>query len=157
MDYKPFLIKVGQSGAYSDTMTYEDAFDTKEKYGLWIQHSPYYIQPSVKNAVTQTWNDEDGDDVYLSPNGVKFEAYEFTVDFVYFEKDNLANTKIAEFVEKIKGKWLKVYDSYTQMCRTGVYFVSVEEATHFQRRGMHDTAIFTVTFKVNNPNFNDTF
>lgn len=156
MKYQPFLIKVGQSGAYSDTMTYDAPFDTKD-YGLWIQHSPYYIQPSVKNAVTQTWNDEDGDDVYLSPDGVKFESYELSIDLVYYEKDGLANENIYKFVERIKGKWLKVYDAYTQMCRTGVYFVSVEEASRFNRRGTHDTVIFTVNFKVNNPNFNDTF
>lgn len=156
MKYLPFLIKVGQSGAYSNTMTYSDAFDTKE-FGLWVQHAPYYISPKVKNAVTQTWADENGDDVYLSPNGVKFEAYEFAVDFVYLANDGMANTRISQLMEQICGKWLKVYDTYTQMCRNGVYLESIEEATDFRRRGLQDTVIFTAKFKVNFPTFDETF
>ena len=115
--YLPFLIKVGQSGVYSDSMTYEEAFDTKEAFGLWIQHSPFLIRPKIKTPVVQSWLDEDGDDVYLPPSGVKHEAYSFDCSFVYFENDGMANVRIEQFIQRISGKWLKI----SSICQARVY------------------------------------
>lgn len=155
--YLPFLIKVGQSGVYSDSMTYEEPFDTKEAFGLWIQHSPFLIRPKTKTPVVQSWLDEDGDDVYLPPSGVKYEAYSFDCSFVYFENDGMANVRIEQFIQRISGKWLKIYDSYTKMCRKGVYVEEIGEAEKFHRRGQQDIVIFKVKFKCNFPTFNETF
>lgn len=157
MEYKPFLIKVGQAGAYKDDMTYEAPFCTRESFGLWVKHVPYTIQSNIKNPVTQSWIDENGDDVFLPQTGIKSEAYELPVDFVYYENDGMANVRIAQFVERIKGKWLKIYDTYTGICRKGVYVVDFDQDPTFYRRGTHDTVIFQVKFKVNFPNLNDTF
>ena len=155
--YLPFLIKVGQPGAYSESMTYDPPFDTKSDFNLWIKSAPYVISPNIKNPTSQSWLDQDGDDVYLSPDGVKHSAYDFICSFVYDENDNLANENISAFIERIKGKWLKVYDSYTNTCRKGVYMVSADPPESFKRRGTRDLVIFKVKFKCNIPTFNEVF
>jgi len=157
MNYLPFLIKVGQTGAYTDNMVYEEPFDTKEAFGLWVKHVPFSTYPQVKSPVMQSWADEDGDDVYLPTSGIKCEAFDFPVDFVYYWNDGMANVRIAQFIERIKGKWLKVYDIYTKLCYKGVYVTEFDSDPQFRRRGMHDEVILRVTFKVNFPTFNETF
>lgn len=152
MDYLPLLIKVGKSGAYSKTMEYEDPFDTKESYGLLVKHTPFTIMPKTKVLISQTWNDENGDDVFLSDAGAKCEAYDWPVDFVYLENDGLAHTRITDFINRIHGKWLRIYDSYSKMTRDGVYVSEVNMEPRFKRRGNKDLVIFSVTFRVNNPN-----
>lgn len=152
MDYLPLLIKVGKSGAYSKTMEYEDPFDTKESYGLWVKHTLFTVMPKTKVLISQTWNDEDGDDVFLSDAGAKCEAYDWPVDFVYLENDGLAHERITEFINRIHGKWLRIHDSYSKMTRDGVYVSEVNMEPRFKRRGDKDLVIFSVTFRVNNPN-----
>lgn len=152
MDYLPLLIKVGKSGAYSKTMEYEDPFDTKESYGLWVKHTPFTIMPKTKVLISQTWNDENGDDVFLSDAGAKCEAFDWPVDFVYLENDGLAHERITEFINRIHGKWLRIQDSYSNMTRDGVYVSEVNMEPRFKRRGNKDLVIFSVTFRVNNPN-----
>lgn len=162
MDYLPLLIKVGKSGAYSKTMEYEDPFDTKDAYGIWVKHTPFTIMPKTKVLISQTWNDENGDDVFLSDAGAKCEAYDWPVDFVYLKNDSLENdsleneksahTRITDFIKRIHGKWLRIYDSYSKMTRDGVYVSEVNTEPRFKRRGDKDLVIFSVTFRVNNPN-----
>jgi hypothetical protein len=152
MKYLKLEIKVGKSGAYSKTMEYEDPFDTKESYGLWVKHTPFTVMPKTKVLISQTWNDENGDDVFLSDAGAKCEAYDWPVDFVYLENDGLAHERITEFINRIHGKWLRIYDSYSKMTRDGVYVSEVNTEPRFKRRGDKDLVIFSVTFRVNNPN-----
>ena len=155
--YLPLYIKVGETGAFSKSMKYEDPFCTKDSYGLWIKHAPYTIRPKTKGLITQTWKDEDGDDVFLSYSGAKCEAYDWEVEFVYLENDGMANVRIADFVNRIRGKWLKIHDSYTQMTRTEVYVSDFDQEPQFLRRGNRDLVIFKVKFRVNNPNFEEVF
>jgi hypothetical protein len=152
MKYLKLEIKVGKSGAYSKTMEYEDPFDTKESYGLWVKHTPFTVMPKTKVLISQTWNDENGDDVFLSDAGAKCEAYDWPVDFVYLENDGLAHERITEFINRIHGKWLRIQDSYSKMTRDGVYVSEVNMEPRFKRRGNKDLVIFSVTFRVNNPN-----
>lgn len=157
MDYLPLLIKVGKSGAYSKTMEYEAEFCTKEAYGLWIKHAPFSILPKSKVLVSHEWKDEDGEDVFLSEYGTKCEAYDWKVDFVYLENDGMAHVRIADFVNRIRGKWLRIHDSYSQTTRDGVYVSEFDQEPRFKRRGNNDLVIFSVTFRVNNPNYLEEF
>lgn len=152
--YLPFLISVGQSGAFQDNMKYATPFDTKEEFGLWIKHVPFTPYPKNKELVTQSWADEQGEDVYLSPNGVMSEAYDLEVEFVYYASDGLANERIQAFIDRIKGKWLRIYDCYTRMGRQGVYLEEFGSDPTFQRRGLKDTVLFKVKFRVNDPQTN---
>lgn len=152
--YKPFLIAVGEAGAYSDSMKYEKPFDTRESYGLWIKHVPYMMFPKVKDIVTQNWADEQGEDTWLPTAGIVNEAYDLSVDFVYLAKDGMANERIRAFIERIRGKWLKIHDGYTNIGRQGVYLQEFDQEPTFLRRGLRDVVIFKVSFRVNDPNTN---
>jgi hypothetical protein len=144
-------------GAYSKNIEYDDPFDTKDSYGLWVKHAPFTILPKAKGLISQTWKDEDGDDVFLSEAGAKCEAYDWKVDFVYLENDGMAHVRIADFVNRIRGRWLRIHDSYTKMTRDGVYVSEFDQEPRFKRRGDTDLVIFSVTFRVNNPNFEEVF
>jgi hypothetical protein len=160
MDYLPLLIKasVDLGGAYSKSIAYQDPFDTKEAYGLWIKHTPFTILPKAKGLVTQTWNDEDGDDVFLSTGSpAKCEAYDWKCDFIYLENDGMAHVRISEFVNRIRGRWLKIHDSYTNTTRDSVYVSEFDQEPKFKRRGNKDYVVFSITFRVNNPNFDEVF
>lgn len=154
--YVPLLIKVGQSGAYSNNMIYEDPFCTKDTFGLYIKHVPYAIAPAVKVPVKQTWKGEDGEDVYLAPD-IKHEAYDWECIFVYLANDGCANVNISAFVNRINGKWLRIHDSYTKTTRTGVYVKEFDPEPRFLRRGDRDLVIFKVIFRVNDPKFDGEF
>lgn len=162
-DYQPFLISVGEDGCYSDSMNYQKPFDTLEKYGLYIKHSPYKVFPLIKDIVTQDWPDEHGDDVWLPKTGIVNKAYDFDVEFIYYDYDGMATEKIRLFTEEIKGKWLQIYDTYTKMGRRGVYVVEFDADPAFKRRkiptimsdgtqAILDYVYFKVKFRVNDPN-----
>ena len=153
MTYLPLLISVGTSGSYSSSMTYSKPFDTLVKYGLYIKHAPFTLMPKVKNIVTQTWKDEDGDDVYI-PSSVVYEAYDLELEFVYLDPGETANAQIRQFIADITGKWLKIYDSYTKVGRQGVYVISADEDPQFKRRDGRDLLVFNVKFRVNDPKTN---
>lgn len=155
--YLPLYIKVGETGAFRKSMTYEDPFCTKDSYGLWIKHTPFTIRPKTKGLIVQTWKDEDGDDVFLSTTGAKCEAYDWEVEFVYLQNDGMAHVRIADFVNRIRGKWLKIRDEYTKTTRTEVYVSEFDQEPQFHRRGNQDLVIFKVKFRVNNPNFEEVF
>lgn len=161
-DYKPFLIAVGQGGAYSDSMVYDKPFDTNERFKLVVKHSPYTVYPKIKNLVTQNWKDEQGADVFLPPTGVMNDPYEFMVEFVYYEADedvghNVITNNIRDFVNLIQGKWLKIYDTYTEMGRQGVYVTEFDQDPDYKSRKRPDGRLqnyvtLKVKFSVNDPN-----
>lgn len=152
-NYLPLLIKVGHGGSYQPGDNYGNAFDTLKKYGLYIKHSPFGLAPKIKNIISQSWLDQDGDDVYI-PRAVTYEAYELNLEFVYCKGGEAraeANAKIAAFIQEISGKWLQIYDSYTHQGRQAVYLESFDDDPKFQRRGNNDVIVFTAKFKVNDP------
>jgi hypothetical protein len=69
----------------------------------------------------------------------------------------MAHVRIGDFVNRIRGKWLRVYDSYSKMTRDGVYVSEFDQEPRFKRRGDKDLVVFSVTFRVNNPNFEEVF
>lgn len=154
--YKPLYIKIGQSGAYSESMQYDRTIDTKYDFGLYVKSVPFIIQPQVKNIITQEWKDEDGEDAYI-PSVVTHKAYDFTVEFIYLWNDGMANVRINQFIETIRGKWLKIYDTYTQTCRKGCYMVECNNSPSFKRRFDMDYVYFKVKFKCNFPTNNEVF
>jgi len=149
--YIPFLIAVGQAGAYSDSMSYDKPFCTRESYGLWIKHIPFISYPQIKELTKQDWIDEQGEDVWLPTTGVMQSAFDMEVEFVYYAKDGMANERINAFIDRIKGKWLKVYDSYTRKGYRGVYLTEFGSEPTFRRRGLQDSVQFKVKFRVNDP------
>jgi hypothetical protein len=76
---------------------------------------------------------------------------------VYLQTDGQAHVRIAEFINRIRGKWLKIHDSYTNTTRVGAYVIECDEDPRFKRRSDKDLVVFKVKFKVNNPNYNEKF
>lgn len=156
MDYLPLLISCSTTGgAFSESLQYGEIFDTKERFGLWIQHSPFTITPAPKNILTQEWKDEDGEDVFI-PSNIVHSAYDMELTFVYLRNDGQAVNNITAFIDTIKGKWLKIYDSYIQQGRQGIYMIECDSQPTFKRRNNYNLAIFTCKFKVNDPDTNIT-
>lgn len=151
MIYLPLLISTSiDSGAFREDMEYNMPFDTLQKYGLYIKSAPFTIRPKPKNIIEQDWKDEDGSDVYL-PETIFHEPYEMTLEFIYFRADGMANVNISAFVKEIEGKWLQMYESYTQIGRRAIYMSECDDSPTFKRRGLRDFAQFKITFKVNDP------
>lgn len=153
MTYLPLLIAVSKTGgAYSNSLEYEEPFDTHAKYGLWIKHSPFTIRAKPKNIISQTWKDEEGDDIFI-PDTIYHEPYTIELEFIYLETDHNANEKIRSFIQEIEGKWLKIYDGYTKIGRQAVILSECEEDPTFKRRTW-DYVSFKVKFNVNDPDTN---
>ena len=149
--YLPLLIQTSKTtGAYSEDLLYNKPFNTLEKFGLYIKHSPFTLRPKPKNIITQTWKDSEGDDTYI-PSKIYHEAYEVELEFIYFRFDGMANVNILAFINAIEGKWLILYDYYTKIGRKAVYMTECDEEPTFKRRGLNDYAHFKVKFKVNEP------
>ena len=168
--FKDFWIAVGQPGAYSDSMVYDDVFGVFDRFHLRIKHAPYSLFSKNKNVVVQSWKDEIGDDVWLpQKQGTQYGTYvpaitqdavEYKPTFVYFannqELDDLANSYIYDFIQAINGRWLKIWDEYTQIGYTGVYLLDVDDDPKFKRRNIDHVEI-TFTFKINGTSINEPF
>lgn len=149
--YLPLLIQTSKSaGAFSSSLEYNPVFDTLERFGLYIKHSPFTLRPKPKNIISQTWKDQNGDDEYI-PSVITHEPYEMELEFVYYRNDGMANVNIQTFIDTIEGKWLKIYDSYTQIGRQAIRMIECDEDPTFKRRGLNDFAQFKIKFKVNDP------
>ncbi len=150
MLYLPLLIAVSKTaGAFSTDIEYNSPFDTKERFGLWVKHSPFTLRPKPKNIVSQTWQDEEGDDVFI-PDKIVHEPYEIEIEFIYYGNNDMANVNINAFLKEIEGKWLQMYETYTRIGRQGVYMIECDDDPTFKRRGT-DYVSFSVKFKVNDP------
>ena len=166
--FKDFWIAVGQPGAYSNNMQYDEVFGMNARFGIKIKHSPYSPMPKIKNMVVQSWKDEDGDDVWLPRvtggdmgtylPAITHEAVEFVPKFVIFGDTNAVNSNqaIREMLKLIEGRWLKIWDEYTQMGYEGVYLMDADDDPKFKRRS-YDFVEFELRFKVNGPNIDTPF
>lgn len=166
--FKDFWIAIGEPGAYKRDMQYSEVFGMNQRFGIKIKHAPYSPFAKIKNVVVQSWKDEDGDDVWLPRRtageggtyepAVTHEAVEYKPKFIIFgdsEKVN-SNAVIRKMLKLIEGRWLKIWDEYTQMGFEGVYLVDVDDDPSFKRRS-YDFVEFTLTFKINGTNIDAPF
>lgn len=145
-NYKPFYIQTE-----SDTR----ALDTAVQWGLVAKTNPFPLLPSPKEPFKNEWFDENGDDEYVA--SMHYESIEFEVSF--YIKTYAVTGKTAEqvlreqvdaFFSKIRQGPFMVYDSYTGVGRKDVRYAGYKEDT-FKRSGDWARAIFTITFKANDP------
>lgn len=161
--FQDFWIAVGQPGAYSENMQYDEVFGMNERFGIKIKHAPYSFKPKAKNIIEQNWKDENGVDAWLpmTNNGaaaVTHEALTFNPKFVIFGDANVtdSNKLITQMLEVITGKWLKIWDEYTQKGYEGVYLVDIDDDPRFKRRS-YDFVEFGLNFKINGVNIEAPF
>lgn len=173
--YKEFWIGVGEPGAYtkSATISKENIIDLYRTYGIMVKHAPYSTMPKIKNVVVQSWKDEDGDDVWLprvtdSQTGehmpaVTHEAVDYNPTMLFYITSNdgdferEANQMIRGLVKRIEGRWLKIWDEYTQIGFEGAYLVDVDDDPKFKRRDSYVIVEFELKFKINGANIDAPF
>ena len=144
-DYKPFYIQ---------TESDEVAKDTTE-WGLLAKSNPYPLLPSPKAPHKNEWFDENGDEEYVKE--MYYESIEFSVSFYIKAYDgdgesaeNIIRNHTETFFSNIRSGEFKIYDSYTGIGRQKVRYAGYKEDS-FIRRKDWARAIFTITFKVNDP------
>ena len=131
MTYKKFLI---QQQTYNGS-TYTNVgsvVDTYTAYKVVCQECPFKTLPETKELAKRDWYDEDGEDVYIPTDGLKFKAYDMEVKFLYVGKETTMAADLKGFIEFLYGKnssgapLLAIYDEYTKTGRRGVYVLSVD-------------------------------
>ena len=145
-NYKPFYIQKDAEGTAIDTTI----------WGLVAKSNPFPLLPTPKEPHNNEWLDENGDDEYLKE--MYYESFEFDVDF-YIKTlgDNAESAmrqQIDSFFEVIRSGEFMVYDSYTGLGRKNVRYAGYSEGEYKRKTTGSDKwarAIFTITFKVNDP------
>lgn len=146
VNYQPFYIQTDADNS---------AIDTTE-WGLVAKTNPFPALPTPKEPYKNEWFDEDGDDEY---NEMMFyESFEFDVQFYVKTIGENAEARllsqIDSFFDKIKRGEFKIYDSHTGVGRRKVRYAgfnSDEYKRRYKASSDWARAIFTITFKVNDP------
>lgn len=179
MNYKRLLIQQYTQ----DGTTYTNVgnvVDTLASYGVACQEFPFKLFPETKDLPKHDWNDEDGEDVYMPEDGLRFKAYDIEAKFLYtctdtvnptpVQKDDRMRQQIGDFIKFICGRigtgtqggnpspLLKIYDEYTRTGRRGVYVLSIDNELYFYNDSNIDAiAVFKVKFRVTDPVFEVTY
>lgn len=145
VNYQPFYIQTDAD---------ETAIDTTS-WGLVAKANPFPALPIPKEPYKNEWLDEDGDDEYNSH--MTYESFEFDVLFYVKAFDSSAGSgeeiirkQVDEFFAKIREGEFSIFDSYTGLGRRKVRYAGFSE-DGFKRGRNWARAIFSITFKVNDP------
>lgn len=157
MTYKKLLI---QQQTYNGT-TYTDVgslVDTQTSFHVVCQEFPFKRLPENKELAKRDWYDENGEDVFIPSDGLKFKAYDLDVKFLYVGSQANMSEELNNFISFICGKntggapLLAVYDEYTKTGRRGVYVKEVDnEMLSYDDVNTKVIAQFKVTFRVTDP------
>ena len=146
VNYHPFYIQTDVDDA---------AIDTKE-WGMVAKTNPFPALPTPKEPYKNNWLDENGDDEYNKK--MYYESFEFDVQFyvktIGTNAEAVLLSQIEGFFAKIKEGEFMIYDSHTGLGRQKVRYAgfnSEEYKRRFQATKDWARAIFTITFKVNDP------
>lgn len=174
-NYKKFLI---QQQTY-DGKRYTDVGSVVDTYARWhvvCQEFPFKVLPEAKDLPKREWYDEDGDDIYIPEDGLRFKAYDLEAKFLYSYDGHAAyaaagsptdyQTWILQqmandlkgFLEFVYGRnesgspILKIFDEYTNVGRRGITVLSHSNDLFFANDVSIDAiAQFKVKFRVNDP------
>lgn len=168
MDYKKLLIQQYHMNGLA-VVNHAAAIDTQATYNVVCQECPFKMLPESNELPKREWFDQDGEDVYIPTDGLKFKAYDMEVKFIYegtgYKKNQTVVSKEAEMKEKVTGfidflygrntdgyPQLKIYDEYTLTGRQGIYVLSVDnEMLAYDDRNNNVIGVFKVKFRVTDP------
>lgn len=146
VNYQPFYIQTDAD---------ETAVDTTE-WGMIAKTNPFPALPNPKEPYKNEWLDENGDDEYNKK--MFYESFEFDVQFyvkaIGGNAEAVLLSQIEAFFEKIKEGEFMIYDSHTGLGRQKVRYAgfnSEEYKRRYKATADWARAIFSVTFKVNDP------
>ena len=157
MEYKKLLIQqqTVSGSTYTDV---GDVVDTQASYRVVCQEFPFKRLPEIKELAKRDWYDENGDDVYIPTDGLKFKAYDIDVTFLYVGSQAQMYDDIKGFVSFLYGRnaggspILAVYDLYTKTGRRGIYVSNVDnELYEYDDKNPEVIAQFKVKFHVTDP------
>ena len=171
MNYKRLLIQqYTQNG--STTTNVGGVVDTQSAYNVVCQEFPFKHLPETKDLPSRDWYDNDGEDVYIPTDGLKFKAYDLEAKFLYVgygykresvivPKEDEMRQKIGSFIDFLYGRnengspLLMVYDEYTKTGRRGIYVKDYDnELLAYDDRNDNVIGIFKVKFRVTDPVYN---
>lgn len=146
IDYKPFYIQTDADDVAIDTTA----------WGMVAKTNPFPALPTPKEVYKNEWLDEDGDDEYNAQ--MHYESFEFDVQFyvktIGENAESALLSQIDSFFEKVKAGEFMIYDSYTGLGRRKVRYAGFNSDEYKRRYKVTEDwarAIFSVTFKVNDP------
>ena len=144
-NYKPFYIQTGSDSVAKDTT----------EWGLIAKTNPYPLLPEPKELYKNDWNDEHGEDEYV--DHIYYKSITFEVSFYIKAYDSaeegaeeIIRKQVESFFSKIKQGEFSIYDSYNGIGRRKVRYAGYKEE-EFKKREDWARAIFTISFKVNDP------
>ena len=140
--------------------------NTYTEWGIVCAKVPFRAGGKTKDLPKRSWNDEDGEDVYI-PAKLPMEAYDAEFEMAYkgqelatnpFDLD-LAFTKINAFCKWLTGNdsesgtgaMLTIYSPYSTIGRRGCYLLEINDETpHVQLKQENGNLYHenVVTFKV---------
>lgn len=149
----------------SDGVTPYPVCESVLTWGVWCKDIPFKIFENVKEPAKRTWNDEHGDDEYISATGVFLSAYEMEVEFGCkllrspIGSEQVSNVDdvraaVGGFLEYLRGSgMMNLYSSHTRIGRQYVRLVSVSDDAHWESDAVNgqEFLVFKVKFKVNDP------
>lgn len=150
-NYKPFYIQASSDATAWDTTT----------YGIVAQSQPFPEEYEVKEPYGNDWHDEHGDDEYVA--SMFYKSFEHTMKFYIRAFPSTGHSAISvlnglrdNFRAKLVPGEFKIWDSWQERGYTKVRFVkeSVEQRFISENEAW---MIFSVTFKVNDPQTRVTF
>lgn len=148
--------------------------DTYESFGVVCQEFPFKYLPETKELPKRDWYDEDGEDVYVPKDGLRFAAYDLEVKFLYVGKDTNMSSDLKDFIDYLYGRinyvkddkgnvvkvttnvkkdvMLAVYDEYTKTGKSGVYMREItSNLFDISDIDPDAIAIFSARFRVTDP------
>lgn len=156
-EYKKFLIQQ-QTFDGSTYTNVGDVVDTQAIYNVVCQDCPFKHLPETKDLAKRDWFDEDGEDVYIPSDGLKFKAYDMDVKFLYVGSESDMSQDIKGFINFLYGKntngspLMSIYDEYTKTGRRGVHVKSVgNDLLYYSDVSSGVIASFRVVFRVTDP------
>lgn len=109
----------------------------------------------TQDVATRTWVGENGEDIYISPDGLTLKAYDLSVTFCYKGEVGSAYGAYKAFRNYLtgidsSGGQLKIYDPYWKKGRTEVYIKKFGNLTP-HRSNLDEVLSVQVTFRVADP------
>lgn len=158
MEPKKILI---QKQTYDGT-DYENVgeiVDVYETYHILCQELPFKHLPKSKELPSRDWHDEDGEDVFMPKEGLRFQAYDLKVTFLYDGIEENMSSDLRNFINYISdcrgdetGVFLAIYDEYTKIGRRGLYVKEIDDGLFFYDDiNPNSIADFSSTFRVTDP------
>ena len=143
MEYYRTLIKIEGEGFRT--------VDTITSYGIYCMDIPFRVGSAAKDIHKRSWKDEDGDDEYIPPTGIRMQAYEMTVKFGFKGNKFSANKSISDFANYLRSGMFSIYSEYTRIGRQHVRLSGIDENAQLVRSDDGDILVFSVKMKVNDP------